>query len=313
MRWLAWLVALVALGSTALAPAAAQEPTGEPPVEIEEADLSGLVVPLGAPAEATFEVRVGCDATETPQTLTRVHVKPGSLPEWANLVVSPSTLSWMSAPGDCPSTGTPYRANVTAIVSVTQHAPAYEPVQLPIQAEVVKQPPEVERNRTYGPYNTTVSLTPGYFHLHDVRLEETIQQVAPDETARFEGTVRNLANHETRYVIRPHEPNLEVNATVEPAELVLAPNATGTFVLEVRRATSSGTVVNEVGAVQFQVQGNSTHGLGGEGGTSEVSVLAKFSRSPQDVAQSPAPGTVLALVTVTVGALVLARGRSNGP
>lgn len=283
-----------------------------PPVEIEDVELPGLVKPLGDPGTTELEVRVGCELHELPDTDTVARLSANRTPGWANLIIAPSTLTWKTAPGDCPSNGTPFQRNVTVSVSADQGAPAYEPTQIPLEASVEKQPPAETESRTYGPYQGNVSLTPGYFHLHNVRLDVKIQEVGPNETARFEGAIDSMANHETEYRFAPRDVPEGVQATVQPESLVLAPNETGAFAVEVRVLEPS-SFSSETTSVPVAIEGHSTHPKGGETGESQISVLAKFTPGTPDPRDSlPVPGLEPGVLALLGAGLARARRARSG-
>lgn len=307
MRAKPWLAAVLA--TLLLAPSlAAQTPDIAPPAEVDDSDIPGLVDPLGEPGQATLTVSVGCEAQEAPTTDTLVELRPASTPGWMNVIVSPSTLAWKTGPGDCPSTGMPFTADTTVSVSTTQDAPAYEETGFPIEATVVKKPPDGTEERSYGPYIGNVSLTPGYFHSHNVRVPEKVKQARPGQTLTYEADVESFANHDTAYRLQVLEEHEDHEIRHEPEQLVLAPNETGTFTIEV--ASLEGAASSSTVSVEMRVQGDSTHPLGGETGTSQVSVLAKFTppvEDPRDALPVPGPGPLLAAAVVALAALVRRR------
>lgn len=286
--------------------AQAQEPT-EPEVEITDVVFEEPIVPLAAPGQAEMDVRVGCDAQETPQTVTQAIMSTEQAPEWANFIVSPALLQWQTEAGDCPSTEPPFEGTAQAFVSLTGEAPAYEETTFPITAMVEKVPPVGDQNRTYGPYEANVTLTPGYYHQHDVQVDEKIQEVAHNATARFEGTVDNLANHETSYTFSTNETDLETNVSLEPAELVLEAGQTGTFAVEVALANPEADGGQPV-AIRLSLEGETTHPEGGDGGSSEVPLLAEFQQPPSETDNMPAPSLAASMALVALAAF-LARDR----
>lgn len=314
MAWHArlWLPALVIvlLGSTA----ASQSIDPAPPVEVEEAEVPGLVVPYSAPVEAQAEVRVGCEAHEVPSTTTHAILNASAMPDWVSVVVSPATLTWVTAPGDCPATGLPFEANTTIPVTTDQNAPAYAEQRLSLELLVVKDPPQEIEERTYGPYSANVTLTPGYYHLHSVVFEEVMQEVDRGGTAVFEGSVNNMANHETAYVIQADGPQASsaVEITAQPSRLVLSPNASGH--IEIHVGSEEGSLVSsQTVDVEVMVDGNSTHPLGGEGATSIHSLRAVFPATvpnPGDGLSVTAPGLGLLIASLLVATAWIGRSRS---
>lgn len=308
-RWIL-LAALVLLACGATA----QEVDPAPPVEIEDVEIPDLVVPLDEPGQQTVTVRVGCEAHEVPNTETRASLNATDVPKWANVIVSPSTLNWLTSPEHCPSTGMPFEGTVQLSVATTQDAPAYQEQAFALEADVVKKPPAEAEARTYGPYRGNVSFTPGYFHQHNVRVDEKIKQADPGQTLAFEGTIHSFANHETAFTLEAVEEPEGFAVSYDPERLVLDPQETGLFAVEVAPRDGSQPPDDTV-SVKTQIHGASTHELGGETGTSQVSMLAKFQADrpdPRDQVPVPAASTaasLAALAAVALAAAARTRGR----
>lgn len=283
-----------------------QPPEAAPEVRIENASIDGRIVPLDEPGQTTLTVQVGCDVQETVGTQTLLFLAPADNPEWSNVVVSPSVLTWNTGAGDCPSTQPPFEGEVSVSISLTQDAPAYQDTSLTLQANVSKSPPEVDRNRSYGPYETSVTFTPGYFHQHNVRMEEKIVDAGAGENATFTGEIDNFSNHETRFVLSAANPPEGATVTLDPSSLVVPRGGTGTFEVRVGLDDPGGFFDGEVTA-QVQIEGAST-GPPGETGSSTVSVLAKFQRPDVgDPRDAPMPGT--AVLAAALATLALAARR----
>lgn len=305
-RWLV-LAALVAL--VALPASQAQGPEAEPVVEIEAADIADLIVPLGEPATTTVEVRVGCEAAEIPQTTTTARLSVPDPAGYEDAVISPASLSWVTGPGDCPSLGTPFVANATLSLALTQNAPGFQEQTLPVEVVVEKRlTGEPAPNRTYGPATTAVSYTPGYFNLYNLRLDQKVQQVDAGDGAVFQPIIDNFSNHETRFEAALVEAPDGVAVAIEPEVVVLAPDATGTFEVAVSLDGPISRVVNEVANVQVSVGSNTTHPAGGEGATSQLSMLVQFRRIPGDEIPAVGPGLTAGIAVLAVVA-VAARHR----
>lgn len=300
------VLAAVIVGVLLLAPGTAQSPETAPTVEVEDATFPGLVVPLEDEPETEIQVRVGCEAGEPPGTITELRLRAG-VPGWANVIVTPSSMTWQTAPGDCPSTEPPFRGNATVMVSLTQNAPAYETTALGLEATVVKQPAGEAANRTYGPHQANVSLTPGYFHLHDARFLRSSAQVGPWGQASLEGTVESFANHETRFTVAAGETPEDLAVAIEPAALTLAPNETGSFDVHVE-AEGLSLVDSRIVELPVTVEGESTHPDGGEGGTSVKTLLVQLEPLSPDLRDVPSLGPALAAAATALVALLHRRG-----
>lgn len=307
-----WLGSFLLVLLIAVPASLAQAPEqADPSIEVEAAEITDLVIPLGERADTPVEVRVGCLPGEPPGTLTTAKL---SIPEPAGYedpVISPATLTWVTQAGDCPSLGSPFVANATLSLALTQSAPGFQEQALPIEAVVEKHPVSpMGPNQTYGPAMTDVTYTPGYFNLYNVRLEEKIQQVDAGETAVYQATIDNFSNHETRFEAAVADAPDGVAVAIEPEVLVLAPNGTGAFEVAVSLDGPISRIVNDVATVQISVDSNTTHPLGGEGASSQVSTLTQFRRIPGDDIPGIGPWMILGLVAVTAVA-VTARRRSR--
>ncbi len=308
-RWLALIILVLLLAVPASVAQAPEQ--AAPSVEVEAEQIPGLVVPLGDPGTTTVEVRVGCLPGEPPQTMTTAKLSTPGQAAYADTVISPASLTWVTQPGDCPALEPPFVANATLSLALTQSAPGFQEQALPVAVVVEKQlGGETGLNETYGPGMTNVSYTPGYFNLYNVRLDEKIQQVDAGETAVYQPTVDNFSNHETRFEAAVAEAADGVAVTIEPEVLVLAANGTGTFEVAVSLDGPISRVVNDVASVQVSVDSNTTHPLGGEGATSQISTLTQFRRIPGDDIPGIGPWMTLGLVAMTAVALT-ARRRSR--
>lgn len=311
--WRLWLASILAL--LMLAPASGQVPpetTEEtaPSVIVENATIEDRIVPLEEPGTTEVEVQVGCETGESAGTTTTAEIGPVSSEPWANTIVSPSTLTWSTQPDDCPATSPPFRANTTVSVSLDQGAPAYEDSTIPLEVVVTKESPQVGESRTYGPFNGSVSFTPGYFHQHNVRIDADVQQGAPNETLVYEGLVDNLSNHESRFDLSTTDAPENFTVEITPSTLTVAPEEKADFQVEVG-LQDPGTLVNEIGTVQVEVAGASTGPTPGTAATSQFSVQAKFKDSTGDPRDSPGLATPGALAIVAALALARAARRQG--
>jgi hypothetical protein len=301
------LVAVLALAGVATAQGAGTEAT----VEVDDATIAGKIVPLDEPGTTTTVVRVGCQTAEVAGTRTEATLSPQGFPDWANVIVSPSSLTWQTSPGDCPAREPPFQGETQLSISLTQDAEAYEPTRGAIVAEVTKTPPEGP-GETYGTGQGNVTFTPGYFQLFNVRMDTKIQEVGPNETATFEGGIENFSNHETRFTFTAQPLEDEPARLVVPGEPIeVGPQASESLELRI--------VPGEVGPTGATVQAEvaidaaSTHPDGGEEGTEPVNVTAKFRPAAiEAVREAPAPGLPAGILLV-VGAAVGLRRQGSKP
>lgn len=299
---LALVALLAAPGAMGQPPA---DPDTGPSVAFEDATIEGLVEPLDDPGLAEMPIEIGCDALDTPGTMTKAHVSPRELPDGVSVSVSPASQRWGVAPGDCPAPGEhPFTGTVEARVSLSQDVPAYEPVSVPLELTVNKTPPEPAANetRTYGPFTANVTVTPGYFNLYNVRLDEKIQQLSPSETARFPITIDNFSNDATRFSLRTVEATDAVEVSFEPGNLTVGVDeqGTATVVVELR---DPGGFVNEIASIEVEMTSASDTRPEHEGQVSRQSMQVQFRGGGP--AGTPAPGLVPVLAALGAG-LVLA-------
>lgn len=309
MRGASAVLVAVVVASLAAAPAGSAQPSpaeaAAPAVVFEDATIDGLVRPLGDPGVVEMPVEIGCDALETPQTTTEAYAAPGARPDGVNVVLSPATQSWTTAPGDCPSPTQPsFTGTVQASASLSQDVPAYDPITVPLEMTVNKTPPEpAGENRSYGPYTADLTVTPGYFSLYNLRLDEKTLQTAPDETARFPITIDNFSNDATRFSLRTVEAPDTVEITFEPGEVTLGVDERGTaeILVELR---DPGTFENEVASIEVEVTTASDTRPEHTGKASRQSVLVQFRGGP---AGTPAPGAGAVLAVLGAAVLLAAR------
>lgn len=307
MRW-AW--ALLAAFSILSPASLAQAPDTAPDVRFPDATIEERIEPLGPAGRAQIDVAVGCAAVEGPRWTTEAQIVARS-PSTANPIVSPSSAAWMTAPGDCPSNGTPFRETSEVRLSLTQGAPAFTDQRVHLLMNVTKTPPgpEVDRER-YGPYHANVTYTPGYFALFNTRLEEKIIQAEPNETVEFPIEIENFSNDETRFEVTVPTNVSGFRFRTDPGALVLDPQGAGNATVLVDLADPAEGVVNELVSLKATVTGNSTTHPSAEGATSEVAMQAQFQRGPGEAAAAPGPGLELVALAAVL-AVGLGRGRDR--
>ncbi len=317
MRGTHAVLAAAVVASLAAAPAGSAQPSPSeataPPVAFEDGTIEGLVEPLGTPGLAEMRIGIGCDALDTPGTMTQAHVAPGELTDGVSVTVVPGSQTWGPDPGDCPAPGEhPFTGTVDVRVSLSQDVPAYEPVSIPLELTVNKTPPEPAANetRTYGPFTANVTVTPGYFNLYNVRLDEKIQQVSPSETARFPITIDNFSNDATRFSLRTVEAPDAVEVTFEPGNLTLAVDEQGTATVVVELPDPSG-LVNEIASIEVETTSASDTRPEHEGQASRQAMQVQFRGGGP--AGTPAPGLVPVLAALGAALALAGRlGRREG-
>lgn len=260
--------------------ALAQEPGNPledpPPVQFEDQTIPGTIVPLDTPGQAAIPIGVGCDGLETPDTTTTATVTVATPPASATTTVSPAATSWVSEVGDCPSEDIVHEGETVLNVRFDETAPAFEPVTVNLEMMVEKTPPTNESPREHGPFEATVTATPGYLERYEVEIDEPIQEGVADETMTFTGSIENQANGETRFDVSIGQAPEGLEVDIEPAEIVLAPFEPGTF--EVHVAYEDPGALEEPSAfdVTLDLVASSTHADGSEGSPSTLSFVAEF-------------------------------------
>lgn len=305
--WIPGLGGLVALALLAGTPAVAQGDRDPPPVEIEPAVVDGPVEPVVERRNATFEVRVGCEDPEAVDTRTKVEFQLGEEPPGTQISLSHTSLAWRSEVGDCSSEGTPFAGTVTASVAVNWEAPGFQEQTVPLEATVTKRgDPPMNEPRTYGPYDSTLTFTPGYYHEHGVDVHGT-QEAGRDGVAVFNVTLESRSNAEARYTVGAEEVPSWVEATVEPTTLTLDPGESAP--VQIRAEQVDQAQGNPQATLAFNTTGNTTHPAGGRGGYQAFGVIVDFSETERDTGQSGIPAVGLPWVTVVLVVIAACRRR----
>ncbi len=280
MRWRGTFAVGLILVALAIAGAAsAQEPGNPleqpPPVSFEDQTLEEPIVPLSSPGTIEMMIGIGCDALETPETVTTAEITTANEPRYVEAVVSPASASWTTEAGDCPSEGPVYEDTFQVSVVFTQDAPAFEEVPIRLEMTVQKEPP-VGEARTYGPFVANATATPGYFDNYDRRVDSSIQDARADEVATFEIMINNFSNGETRFDAKAAEAPDDVVVEFDPDELVLKAGEAGTLRVDVSFEDPSRIQERVQRSVTIDILPSSTHPLGGDAAPSTAGVLAQF-------------------------------------
>ncbi len=289
----ALVLLLLATASPVLADHAPRE------LEVSDQTIETPIEPLGEPGRTTLEVRVPCQDDEQATAWTT-----------ASLIEAPSYITMTTPSMTNRTTEVCHDANDTLVlaypveIAVDQRAPAFETQELPVEIRVQKN----HTNGTVehlGPAEATVTVTPGYFNLYNVRLEQKIGQAGPQEAVTYPIVIDNYSNGDTRFVFSLANPDNVPSGfqPVVPEPLVLQSNATG-------GERTSGTVkfqiytpfhngyVNEIGAVQLEVTSAFASDTDIEGEASYVSTLTQ---ARGWYVPGPSPLVVLLAVVVALG------------
>lgn len=177
------LLTLLLLLLPAAAPAAlAQDPLA---MRVEVEPFPHPARPLQGVVVTNVTVDAPCAAANASGDPTRPSIAlwVEEAPRWSNVVLSPATL----APD--PSTCQMGRLVQTAqlVATANDQAPAFSPAPVKVAATWVGATPNMTARGA-------ADLSAGFFSILDVVLLESIQQVAPGESATFALDVANLGN-----------------------------------------------------------------------------------------------------------------------
>lgn len=297
-----WIVGLLGLALLAVAAPAPADHTPER-VRVADRTVEQPVEPLGEPATVVLEVSIPCRDNETATAWTR-----------AELVDAPGfTVFETTGVTDDTSTTCHDAEDVLTVVlpveiGFTQDAPAFEPVTATVEVHV-------QKNHTGGnttdldPAEAEITATPGYLNLYNARVDKKIAQAGPQESVEFPIVIDNYSNGPTSFVFSLSHPDNVPDGfePVVPEPLVLQSDATG-------GSTTNGTVVftvytpfhngyvNEIGAVQLQIDSFYAENESYRGESSHISTLTQARGF-----HVPSPGWLVA--TVALGGVALAVGR----
>lgn len=281
--------------------ASAQQPVT---AELSCQDGPDEVQPLGTPGTWSCTATVTWAGGTTPNQISPVGVtiNPSGQASWMNVVVSPSSFT-VFPPNDGPGERVePFEVSV----SLTADAPAF------IQSRLALEP-QLETGQDQDPREsgTEIAVTPGYFNLYNVRLDEKIQEGGPDSGVLFPIQVSNFSNGDTRFDFRLAQEEAPAgHQAVIPDQLVLRSVTSG----EETRGTANFQVftpfkngyVNRIASIQLLVESSYAPDTSIQGATSQVSTLTKTKGF-----YVPGPGAVLTTIGMLGVALALTQGRDN--
>lgn len=270
-------------------------------VRVADHTIEDPVDPLGDPAQVVLDVRVPCQDDETATAWTRAELvdAPGFLVFETTGVTNDTSTTCHDA-DDVLTVGLPVE------IGFTQDAPAFEPVTATVEVHV-------QKNHTGGnvthldPAEAEITATPGYLNLYNARVDKKIAQAGPQESVEYPIVIDNYSNGPTRFEFSLSHPDSVPDGfqAVVPEPLVLQSNATG-------GETTTGTVaftvytpfhngyVNEVGAVQLQIDSFYAENESYRGESSHISTLTQARGL-----HVPGPGALMALVALGSAALAV--------
>lgn len=295
----ALVVPLLVAGLATLAgPASAQGKTNT--VQITCPGGPPQIQPLGAPGSwsCTAVMTFGGGGVSDPVNFVTLVLNAPDAPSWANVVLSPSSVSFLYAPGDGPKTQ-PF----TVLVALTQDAPAFQTQRITITGQL-SNPNAAEQNDILP---TQIAVTPGYFNLYNVRVDQKIGRGGPQDAVTYPIVIDNFSNGDTRFEFAlATEEAPEGFQPVVPEPFVLQSRATG-------GKTTSGQVsfqvytpfrngyVNDIGALQLRVDSFYAPNTNIKGASSQVSTLTQARGF-----YVPGPGAPLVVLGIAGTALALA-------
>jgi hypothetical protein len=280
--------------------------------------------PLGAPGQwgCTLEVQWSGEGIVDPTRPVTVSVNSPTSISWANAIISPSSVTITPSTGqDGAVTET---RDIDVRVSLLASAPAFSSQELTLEPQVTaEQEDEAQTTATSG---TQLTITPAYFNLYNVRLNQKIQEASPDSSVTFPIQIDNFSNAQTRFEFsQPSAGGGEDGGDgggsqaqgsdtfrgVTPSPLVIQSQAQGgeqtkdTATFQVFTPYSNG-YVNRIGSLQLQIDSKYAVDTSETGAGSQVSTLTKVKGF-----YVPGPGGLLALLSVAGAALALTK-RRNG-
>lgn len=297
-----WIVGLLGLVLLAVA---APAPADHTPDRVHVADrtVEHPVEPLGEPATVVLEVSIPCHDNETATAWTHAQLSDAS-----EFLVFEATGVTNDTSATCHDADDVLSVGLPVEIGFTRDAPAFEPVTATVEVHV-------QKNHTGGnvthldPAEAEITATPGYLNLYNARVDKKIAQAGPQESVEFPIVIENYSNGPTRFVFSLSNPDNVPDGfePVVPEPLVLQSDATG-------GTTTTGTVVftvytpfhngyvNEVGAIQLQIDSFHAEDESYRGESSHISTLTQARGF-----HVPGPGWLV--VAVALGGVALAVDR----
>lgn len=290
-----------ALGGLATS-ANAQGTAGEAQGQITCGAGPAQIQPLGAPGQWSCQLSVqfpgGSGGLGDPANFFTVTLQDQSSPSWGNVIIAPASLIVQYAPGETVT------KDFSVSIALTQNAPAFEATKVTIGGSASSGSPQ---GMSVAP--TQLTVTPGYFNLYNVRLEQKIGQGGPQDSVKYPVVIDNFSNGDTRFEFALiNQDNLPSGfQPVVPEPLVLNSKATGgeqtsgTVQFEVYTPFQNG-YVNEIGAIQLKIDSFYAVDTNIRGASSQVSTLTQARGF-----YVPGPAAPLVALGMLGAALVLTR------
>lgn len=297
-------IAFLLLGGSMLAFASSASAQGVSPVTIQLSCTGGPseIQPLGAPGSWNCQANpsVGGGITD-PVTFLTINLQATDAPSWANVIIAPSALSFTYSPQDQGYPSVPFSVSI----ALTQNAPAFQSTKVTLSGQATGS-----QAQDISVLTTQLTVTPGYFNLYNVRVDNKIGQGGPQDSVVYPIQIDNFSNGETRFEFSLAQEDTPAGfQAVIPEPIVLQSQATG-------GETTSGQVtfsvytpyqngyVNEVGSIQLRVDSSYAPNTNIQGASSQVSTLTQARGF-----YVPGPATPLVAIGILGAALGLARWR----
>ncbi len=279
--------------------ASAQLPAGDAQGQISCNPGPSEIRPLGTPGEWQCEVTVQFPSQAgDPANFFTVNLQDANSPSWANVIIAPASVIIQYQPGSSVT------EEFSVSVALTQNAPAFEATKVTIDGTPGGGSPQ---GLSISP--TQLTVTPGYFNLYNVRLEQKIGQGGPQDSVQYPIVIDNFSNGDTRFEFALLNPdNLPSGfQPVVPEPLVLNSRATGgeqtsgNVQFEVYTPFQNG-YVNEIGSIQLSVDSMYAADTNIKGASSQISTLTQARGF-----YVPGPAAPLMILGMLGAALVLTR------
>lgn len=300
-----WAMPLLAVLLVGVAPSVQADHTPQA-VEVPDRTVEDPIEPLGEPGRLVLDVTVPCGDNETATAWTR-----------ASLVEAPAFLEFH--PGAvandtsevCHDAGDTLTVGLPVAVGFDKRAPALQPVTATLEVAVQKNHTDGNTTRL-DPVRTQVTAIPGYLNLYNVRMETKVAQAGPQEAVAFPIAIENYSNGPTRFTFSLSNPDGVPQGfqPVVPEPVVLESEATGgsktsaTVDFQVHTPFHNG-YVNEVGAIQLQIDSAHAADTSYEGESTHVSTLTQARGF-----HVPGPGPLLVLAALAGLAVAAPRRRA---
>jgi hypothetical protein len=244
------LAAAIAATLAVAAGAGAQaEDELRPEASMSDVEIDERAAPLGPPVGATVVGEVECPPASDGDRAGGQATLRAEGSSFLNAIVTPATQT-LPAGTDCPP-GEMVELDWTLGVSVTQSAPAFEPVQAPLELAATWWVDDRQRTSTAS---ANATLTPGYLAQLDVRLDEKIAEVEPGGQHAFPMQVTSFANGRTDVTVELVEAPEGVSVSV-PEGPTLDPEEAADLEVQARDEGEPG----DVHAFRVQVTATSAH------------------------------------------------------